>query len=262
MSRSSTALRRTEPAKSDRLLRFRIPATLLALATGLTGGHLLVTGWVDPSDGGVHRLQDLHWGVAEGLLIAVALAMQLRSPARHPGPMRVVAFAVAAQLLVAVATLSPDPIAIVLVIVVAVLVIVHPARDEILKPTLTPSWPKLITAVPSAVALLAFAAVQVGHRYTAEPHDVLEAKTGWVGAAIATTALALLALTAAMLDGVAASRLTALGLVILGIASALHPHDPSSFGTIGGAAAIVLAIALAVLSVGHKTVGRVPGTNR
>lgn len=129
----------------------------------------------------------------------------------------------------------------------------HPARDTILNPTLTPSRPKLITAIPSAAALLGFAAVQVEHHYAAGPHDVLEAKTGWIGAAIAATALALLALTAALLNSVTAGRLAALGLITLGIASTQHPHNPSSFGTIGGAAAIVAAIVITVQFGGRRT---------
>lgn len=258
MSSTNTPVRRPERTRPNRLLRFRIPATLLALVMGATGGHLLVTGWTDPADAGVHRLQDLHWGVAEGLLIAVALAMQLRRPARHPGAMRVVALAATAQLLVAVATLSPNPFAIVVAIVVAGLVLTHPARDTILNPTPTPSRLKLITAIPSAAALLGFAAVQVEHHYAAGPRDLLEAKTGWIGAAIAATALALLALTAALLNSVTAGRFAALGLTTLGIASTLHPHDPSSFGTIGGGAAIVAAIVMTVQSGGRSTSVRLP----
>lgn len=247
MSGAPAAPSSTEPSAhtASRHVAFRCVAGFLTLIMGLTGGHLLVTGWTDPLDSGLHRLQDLHWGVAEGLLLAVAFGWQLRHPGRHAGAMRVAALAVLAQLVVAIATLSPDPFGIVLLLLVGLALRLHPARHEVLHPAIQPGRRLLALAVPGAVALLAFAAVQVSHHYNAAPHDLLEAKTGWLGAAIATTGLAFTLLAAALLRSTAATALTAAGLAVLGLGSLLHPHAPSSFGTIAGTLSLLAAAALA-----------------
>jgi hypothetical protein len=231
-----------------RLWPFRLLAGLVALAMALTGGHNLVTGWADPLDGGIHRLQELDWGIAEGLLLAVSLAWQLRRPQRHLDAMRVAVAAVVAQLLVAVATFSPDPFGIALLVLIGGALLAHPRRREVLRPALHVSRGAAAVGGPTALALLGFAAVQVGHHYAAAPHDLLEAKTGWVGAAIATTALALVVLVATFTGGRFSTTLGASGLLILGAASLLHPQLPSSFATAGGAAAIAAAVSLVATS--------------
>lgn len=229
-----------------RLWPFRVLAGLVALAMALTGGHNLVTGWTDPLDGGIHRLQELAWGVAEGLLLAVSLAWQLRRPQRHVDAMRVAIAAVLAQLLVAVATLSPDPFGIALLLLVGGALLAHPRRHEVLHPSLQAGRTSATIGAAVAAVLLVFAAVQVSHHYTAAPHDLLEAKTGWIGAAIAATALALAVLLATFTGGRISTVLSAGGLLTLGTASLLHPQLPSSFAAVGGAAAIATALALVV----------------
>lgn len=247
MSAASAAPSSTQPSAdtASRHIAFRCVAGFLTLAMGLTGGHLLVTGWTDPLDGGLHRLQDLHWGVAEGLLLAVACGWQLRRPARHAGAMRVAVLAVLAQLVAAIATVSPNPFGIVLLLLVALALRLHPARHEVLHPAIQPDRRRVALAAPGAIALLGFAAIQVGHHYNAPPHDLLEAKTGWLGAAIAATGLAFTLLDAALLRSTAATALTAAGLAVLGLGSVLHPYTPSSFGTIGGSLSLLAAAALA-----------------
>lgn len=247
MSAASAPPSRTEPSAhtTSRHIAFRCVAGFLTLVMGLTGGHLLVTAWTDQLDGGLHRLQDLHWGVAEGLLLAVAFAWQLRHPARHAGAMRVAVLAILAQLVAAIATLSPDPFGIVLMLLVALALRLHPARHEVLHPAIRPDRRLLPIAVPGAITLLAFAAFQVGHHYNAPPHDLLEAKNGWLGATIATTSLAFTLLAAALIRSTPATALTAAGLAVLGLGSVLHPHAPSSFDTIGGTISLLAAAALA-----------------
>ena len=231
-----------------RLWPFRVLAGLVALVMALTGGHNLVTGWTDPLDGGLHRIQELHWGVAEGLLLAVSLAWQLRRPQRHVDAMRVAVAAVLAQLVVAAATLSPDPFAVVLLLLVGGALLAHPCRQEVLRPVLQVRGRATAVGAATAAALLGFAAVQVGDHYAAGPHDLLEAKTGWIGAAIGATALAFVMLLAAFTGGRFSAALGALGLLLLGTASLLHPHLPSSFAVAGGAAAIAAAAAMVAMS--------------
>lgn len=246
-----TALRADAPAPAGRgrAIGFRVVAALVALATGLTGGHNLVTGWTDPLDGGVHRLQDLHWGVAEGILIAVALAVQLRRPERHAAAMRVVLLAVVAQLLGAVASAALDPVGVVLLVLVLLATALHPARRAVLRPRVHPSTRLLVVALPAAVALAAFAAVQVSHHYAAPAGDVLEAKLGWLGAAFAALGLALTLAAAALLpDRTEPALLGAAGLAVLGVASALNPHVASSLGLAGGLLACAVAVAVPVLA--------------
>lgn len=232
-----------------RRIGFRVVAGLLTLAMGLTGGHLLVTGWTDPTDGGIHRLQDLHWGVVEGLLLAVAMGWQLRRPERHAGAMRVALLAVVAQLVCAAGALAPDPFGIVLLALVLGALALHPARRDVVRPALAPDRLLLAPAVAGALALAVFSAVQVAHHHTASSGDLLEAKTGWLGAAFCGLALALVVLAAALLRSTAATVLGAAGLAVVGVGSLLHPSAASSFGSIGGAGALVLAVALLLVVV-------------
>lgn len=236
MSAAAAAPRSTEPMPdpASRFVAFRCVAGFITLVMGLTGGHLLVTGWSDPLDGGLHQLQDLHWGVTEGLLLAGALGWQLRHPARHAGAMRVAVLAVLAQLLAAIATLGPDPFGIVLLLLVGLALRLHPARRDVLHPAVRPDRRLLAVTVPGAVTLLAFAGLQISHHFSASTHDLLEAKNGWLGATIGSISLAVTLLAAALLRSTAATTLTAAGLAVLGLGSVLHPHTPSSFGTIGG----------------------------
>lgn len=225
---------------------FRAVAVVLALGMGLTGGHLLVTGWTDPLDGGIHRLQDLHWGIGEGLLIAVAMAWQIRRPERRAGAMRVAVLAVLAQLVGAAAALVVDPFGLVVLLLVGVALALHPARRDVLRPVVSPDRRLLVAAAPAALALVIFAGLQIAHHYSAAAGDPLEARTGWLGAAFSGLALALTVVAAPLLRSAETAFLAAAGLTVLGVASLLHPYDASSFGVAGGAWALVLAVALVV----------------
>lgn len=245
---SAPTLAPLDTPRRDRRTGFRLVAGVLTLLMALTGGHLLVVGWTDPLDSGVHRLQDLHWGVLEGLLLAVALGVQLRNPERHAGAMRVALLAVSAQLVVAVAALALDPFGTVLLLLVGLALRLHPARREVLRPRWDVDRALLPAVAAAAILLLAFALVQLHHHETAEPHDLLEAKTGWLGAAFCSTALALVLAAAVLLRSRAAARLSAAGLAVLGTASVLHPTAASSLGRVGGLAGCALAAALLVRS--------------
>ncbi|WP_130491838.1 hypothetical protein [Motilibacter rhizosphaerae] len=225
--------------RRSRLVALRLLAGAAALVMALTGGHLLATGWGDAADGGVHRLQDLFWGVDEALLLAVPLALQLRRPARHPGAARVALLAVLAQLVGAVAAATIDPFGLVLLAFVVGVVALHPRRREVLRPRVRVDLPLLVLAVPASAGLLAFAVVQVAHHYAAGPGDVLEAKVGWLGAALCCLGLASVVLVSALLSDRTPALLAAAGLAVLGGASVLHPHLPSSLGVLGGSAALV-----------------------
>lgn len=73
-------------------------------------------------------------------------------------------------------------------------------------------------------------------------------RTGGIGAAIASTALALVVLLAAFTDNRTGTALGGVGLTILGVESTQHPHLPSSLGLAGGAAASAAAVTLIALT--------------
>ena len=233
----------------EKLWRFRLPALLVTLVMGLTGGHNLVTGWSDPLDGGIHRVQDLHWGVAEGLFLAMAMGLQLRHPTRHPGAMRVAVLAMIGQLVVALATANPDPFGIALFVLVALATIAHPARRQVLRPTVEVDNWRLALAAPTAVALGVFAAVQVTDHWQAVPGDLLVARTGYIGAAISCLGVALICVAAAVTASRVTTMFASVGLGILGVASLLHPHLASSFGAVGGILAVIAAAATAAIDL-------------
>ena len=235
-----------------RALGFRIPAAVLALVMALTGGKLLVFAWVDPSDHGIHRMQDLHWGVAEGLLLAVPLALSAWRPVQRVAMMRVVFLALAAQVLIGVATLTPDPFAIVLVVLGAALVMAHPARHTLLRPRFHRPGATLRAAAVSTLLLgAAFAAVQVAHHFQAAAGDPLRIKTGWIGAALCSLGISAVAAAGLWLRDHTALAFAAASVLVLGAGSLVHSSAPSSLGLVGGATAVVVASTLLVyLSAG------------
>lgn len=251
---STSAITRTEAGWEASLPRRIVYRTLLGLSTlaaALFGGRLLIAGWFSTLDGGSHRFHDLSWGVLEGAVILVGLVASLWRPARRPIAFQQVGIGLAALLVTMLLIRETDAATFVVMAIIAVAGLLHPSRTLLTR--LGPvDAPALLVAALAGAPLVWYALGQAAlHRAgpADDPHVAMAHYAGTTAAALAVTGLAFLA--ASRQPGrrlVVAS--TAAGLGVLGLGSVLWPDIPSSFGTLGGAAA--LAGAIAVLAAGLR----------
>jgi hypothetical protein len=231
----------TRPLRRGQVLIFRVLAALLVLAMGLFGGQLLVTGWAGVAPDGSSEVQQISWGMAEGLLLAVALAAQLPRPQLGAPAMLVAASVIAAQLVTVFATLTFDSFALIVVALGIVLITIHPARPQVLRPTLVPDRLALYVTVPASFGLLAWGVTSVVQHYGAP-----EGHTGYIGAAIAGFALAATLLVAALRPqaSLLPTAFAAISSAVLGAVWIIHPRAASSLGVVGGLVALTVAVSL------------------
>ncbi len=224
-----------------------------ALAVAAFGGQLLVTGWADRTPGGGHQVQDLAWGAMEGVLLLVGLVALLRRPKRRPAAALQVIGVVAAMFAVMLLTAAPDPFTIVLGALAVSGALLAMGRLRLREVAI--HRPTAALAVVAAASLVPYGIhAAAAQRTVNDRHAEL---LGYTGAAV--WALALVAVVAVASLQVAGFRLPALSAAIaaavVGIASVLWPNVPSSLGVLGGALAIVWALA-----VGLITLRRTPQT--
>lgn len=211
------------------------------------GGRLVIAGWFATLDGGSHRVHDLSWGVLEGVVIFVGLAASLWRPQRRPAAYQQALVGLGALLLTMGLIRETDVATLVVGAVIVAAALLHPAREQLRE--LGP-WdrPSLIVAVLTAPPLLWYAVGQAALQRNGTPSDPHVEMAHYAGTAAVAIALAgMMALSASQRPGqriVAAS--TVVGLAVLGSASLLWPELSSSFGVIGGSAALAAAAGVAV----------------
>lgn len=229
-----------------RRIGYRILLGLPALAVALTGGHLMVTGWVSTLDGGSHRFHDLSWGTLEVVVILVGLLVSLWRPTQRPGAYLQVLVGLGALLATMAIIVETDIATFVVVALVAIAGVLHPARDRLF-PAGTWDGPGLIVGAVVAAPLVWYAFEQAAlHRggLPTDPHVEMAHYAGTTAVALALAGLALLSATQRPGRHITAGS-TAVGLSILGVSSVLWPHVSSSFGVAGGIAALAGAAAVA-----------------
>lgn len=227
-----------------------VVAVLFAAATALASFGLpsALTAWTTSGSELELRTHYVIWGALAGVYLPVAaLALVRRSsvaPAQQLGvfvlaALACVAFAAEPENLLYVAAFSAP---------VIVLLMLHPERSRVLsieRPDPGMLVLALVAAGPALAYAVANARLSAATNYTDELHG------GYLQAAI--LALALVLSTAVAANGADGWQITAtvifVATLMLGIAGLLFPNDPSSVGSIGGAACVIAAAALGVLSV-------------
>jgi hypothetical protein len=146
--------------RSGRRIAFTIVTVLFALAAfgGLLGFELFA-GWFDTSDGGIHRVHLIGFGVLYGVLLTTPLLAMTRRPEAKPSAFyQVVAVAVAALIAALIAADSSYLFLGAFVSVGAVILLVlHPARRELLHAVLNPSAVMGALVIGGSVPLVWFA---------------------------------------------------------------------------------------------------------
>lgn len=260
MHTDTTASAAARPTgRGARRAAFKATAAVLSLVLLVTGARLLITGWFDAKDGGIHRVQDLAFGVIEGVILLGGIAAQLRRPARHAAALQQALLGLAALIVTMILTLKVDPPTIAAGALLLLLVALHPARAEVLRFRREPDRARLVLALLGAVPLLVFALHQASLMRATSASDPLVQSSGYAGACAAAIAVTLVALLAAVRGGTGPAAWSAsAGALVLGIGSIAFPHHASSLGTAGGAVAIASA-ALFLGATVRRSAGRQPG---
>lgn len=238
----------------------RVAFTILSAALGLLMGFflfglpLLILGWFDSEDGGIHRFHSLSWGALIGLLAAVPALLQLRRPERKIAALQQIGVVFIAVILGYVFSRQFQLSGfLVLVGIFAVFASLHPARNEFFR--LGRPIPALVgLAFVAAVPFFIYAFGQGQLQQTAgDPHAANDHYLDMVRVA---SAVPLVALVASL--GGRGFRIPAwcagLAAIFLGVASIVHPDQASSFGTTWGVAA--LAGGLLFIFVGERKARR------
>lgn len=120
-----------------RRIAFRAVAALFALGTAFgLFGVAVIFAWFDKTDGKIHRVHDMAFGVLFGAIATVGLLAQTRNPERRTSALFQVALAGVAVLIAGLAAGDAGTgvsLFAILVVAVGILVVLHPARDELTK---------------------------------------------------------------------------------------------------------------------------------
>ena len=221
------------PRRNGRRIAFAVASAIFAVgAFGGLLGFSVIIGWFDNSDGGIHRVHDIGFGVLYGVLLTVACLALTRRPDRKASAFfQILATAVATL----VATLaSADSrylfFGIVVTASAGILLALHPARADLLRPTMSPSALLATFALAGSVPLVWFGLTMARLQRTGLPADPHVKNDHWANMAAMAFALVLVGLLAsARMRG---WRLTAwcagLGAAVYGLASIVFHRFPGT----------------------------------
>ncbi len=233
MSGEADAVVARSGSPGGRSVAFRVFAFLFgAGALGGLFGIGIVIGWFDTDEGGIHRVHDLGFGVAYGVLIAAAFFALTVRPAGRPSVF-LQTVAVAAAVVFATVLSADLPYLIIaasLVIAAAVLLLLHPARGEVLHPAAEPSRPLAAFVVVAAVPLIWFGLAAASLQRNGPASDPHVSMSHWTTMASMAFALVLVGLLASL--RIRGWRFTAwcagVGAAVYGLASIVFARFPVS----------------------------------
>ena len=251
MMRAMQATDRRGTAKhAGRGRRIAFSAAAAVLAAGAFGGLLgvgLVFGWFDHTEGGIHRVHDIGFGVLYGIVLTTACVALAWRPERMVSAFyQVVAVAVAA-LIATVASADARYLLFGLSVGVgaAILLALHPARRQVLRPVTNPSPVLAALAVAGSVPLVGFALTAARLQRTGFPADPHVQNDHWATMAAMAVGLGLTALLAsARMRGWRLSAWCAgLGAATYGLASVVFHRFPGSSVSYAGSEGVAWGLA-------------------
>ena len=251
---------RTTDGSKEKRVAFTVLTVLFAVASfgGLFGVGLII-GWFDGDESGIHRVHDLGYGIAYGIVLTTAFAALARRPENKPSVLlQVMATALASA---AAAVLSSElsflVIAAAIAVFGAVLLALYPDRRSVLRPQANPSPAMALFALAGSVPLVWFGLTSARLQRTGSPADPHVAEGHWTTMAAMAFTLALVGLLASA--RVRGWRITAwcagLGVAVYGVASIVFNRLPGtdmpyagSEGVAWGVVAVVGGLAFVGLS--------------
>jgi hypothetical protein len=237
--------------RTRRRLPLRIAAGFFAFVFWVPSLALtdLVLGLIPDSSVSSHAAGNLAYGVIGAVLIAPALASQVRRPHRKIAPLQQVALVAVA--LACSGPASGEPVGVagaaLVLIPLVVLLSLHPDRRDVLRRPRRPSVPLLALALAAAVPALVYAwEVTANGRADLPPEDSFAfVPSLWSAAAGMALGTILVALLAALRPPgwPVSAGCVAVAALLFGIASSINPDIAASGGRGWGAAAIVWSVA-------------------
>jgi hypothetical protein len=221
------------PPHRGRRIAFAVASGLFAVAAfGGLLGFSLVTGWFDNSDGGIHRVHMLGFGILYGLLLTVAALALTRRPEEKPSVFFQVVVVGLAAIIGALVSADGNYVVLGLIVIAAaaILLTLHPARAEVLRPTVSPSPLMGGLVLVGAVPLTGFALTMARLQRAGPPTDPHVSGDHWANMAALAFGLVLVGLLAsARMRG---WRFTAwcagLGTAVYGVASIVFHRFPNT----------------------------------
>jgi hypothetical protein len=259
--RPSEARVTAEPRARRRGLRIAFAASAAILAAGAAGGLLgfeLLGGWFDTTDGSIHRVHYIGFGVLYGVLLTVpALAMTRRPDRKASAFFQVVGTVLAAAIAGLVADQSYLFFAVVVAAGALILLALHPARADLFRSKLDPSPLMGAFVLAGSVPLVWFGLAMARLQRSGLPADPHVQNDHWANMAAMAFGLVLTGLLASL--RMPGWRITAwcagLGVAVYGLASIVfhlfpgtsRPY-PGSEGIGWGLVAMIGGLAFVVVS--------------
>jgi peptidoglycan/LPS O-acetylase OafA/YrhL len=237
--------------RAPRRLPLRIAAGFFAFVFWLPSLALtdLVLGLIPDSSASSSAAGNVAYGVIGAVLIAPALASQVRRPERKIAPLQQIALVALALACAALASGEPVGVAgaVVVLIPLLVLLALHPDRRDVLRRPRRPSVPLLALALAAAVPALVYAwEVTANGRADLPPEDSFAyVPSLWSAAAGMALGAILVAVLAALRPPgwPVSAGCVAVAALLFGIASNINPDIAASGGRGWGSAAIVWSLA-------------------
>jgi hypothetical protein len=221
-------------ASRGRLIAFKVLAVLFGLGAfgGLFGAGIVV-GWFDTTEGGIHRVHDIGFGVLAGVFVTVGFLSQLRNPeGQVSARYQIVAVGVAALI---AGLIASDPgtglfFFLIPIVALAILLAVHPAGTTLMKGQRSPRPVLATLAVAGAIPLTWFALTAARLQRTGFPSDPHVKQSHWTIMASMALAIVLVGLLASMrLPGWRVSAWCAgAGASLYGLASVVFATFPGT----------------------------------
>ena len=219
--------------RNRRRIAFAVASAIAAV--GAFGGLLgfgVIIGWFDNSDGGIHGVHDIGFGVLYGVILTAACLAMTRRPDRKASAFFQVVATAAAALIAVLASADSRYLlfAIVVTASAAILLALHPARAELIRPALSPSAVLATFTLAGSVPLVWFGLTMARLQRTGLPADPHVKNDHWANMAAMAFALVLVGLLASV--RMRGWRLTAwsagLGAAVYGLASIVFHRFPGT----------------------------------
>jgi hypothetical protein len=250
-----------QPATSGNGRRIAFTAATALFAVGAFGGLLgfsVLIGWFDNTDGRIHRVHDIGFGVLYGIILSAACLAMIRRPERKPSAFFQVLVTVVAGLIAALASADGRYLFFPIIVAAsaAILLALHPARADLFRPALRPSGVLAALALAGSVPLVWFGLTMGRLQRTGISVDPHVKNDHWANMAAMAFALVLMGLLAsARMWG---WRLTAwcagLGASIYGLASIVFHRFPGTNAPYPGSEGIGWGLAALIGGLAFITV--------
>jgi hypothetical protein len=219
--------------RNGRRIAFAVASGIFAAGAflGLLGFGIVIA-WFDTSEGGIHRVHDIGFGVLFGAILTAAYLAMTRRPERKVSAFFQVLATAAAALIAVLASADGRYLLFGAVVTAsaAILLALHPARAELIRPRGNASPVLAAFVLVGSIPLVWFGLTMARLQRTGLPADPHVANDHWANMSAMAFGLVLTGLLASA--GMRGWRLTAwcagLGTAVYGLASLVFDRFPGT----------------------------------